>query len=128
MKNKLSILAIILLLGSAFALADKKDKDEPQGSSEVKFQILKSDNGKPVRNAAVILHPVTKQGWQSKKGFELKTDSEGNTGLTVPYGKVRVQVIAPGFQTYGEDYVLSEPVKEIVIKLDRPKEQYSVYK
>ncbi len=126
MKTKLSIIALVLMLGSLLAIADKKD--EPQGSSEVKFQVVKADNGKPVRNAAVILHPVTKEGWQSRKGFELKTDAEGNTQLVVPYGKVRVQVIAPGFQTYGEDYDLSEPTKEIVIKLNRPKDQYSIYK
>ncbi|WP_041855473.1 carboxypeptidase-like regulatory domain-containing protein [Candidatus Korobacter versatilis] len=124
--KKLSILAIVVLLGSLLAFADKKD--EPQGASEVKFQVVKADNGKPVRNASVILHPVTKQGWQSKKGFELKTDSEGNTQLAVPYGKVRVQVIAPGFQTYGEDFVLTEPTREIVIKLERPKDQYTIYK
>src|SRR5437764_9532141 len=113
MKKTVSVLAFLLLLGSALLFAD--DKQPQQGSSEVKFQVVKADNGKPVRNAAVILHPVTKEGWQSRKGFELKTDAEGNTELVVPYGKVRVQVIAPGFQTYGEDYILSEPTKEIVI-------------
>jgi len=128
MKTKFAILALVLMLSSLLAYADKEKKDEPQVSSEVKFQVVKADNGKPVRNAAVVLHPVTKQGWQSKKGFELKTDADGNTQMVVPYGKVRVQVIAPGFQTYGEDFDLSEPTKEIVIKLDRPKDQYSVYK
>ncbi len=127
MKKTVSVL-VILLLASVLSFADKKDEPSTEGSIDVKFQILKADNGKPIRNAAVILHPVTKEGWQSRKGYELKTDSEGNTQLTVPYGKVRVQVIAPGFQTYGEDYVFNEPTKEIVIKMNRPKDQYSIYK
>ena len=56
----------------------------------------KDDNGKPVRNAAVVLHPVGGNGKQSKGGFELKTDSEGKTEYSgVPYGKLRIQVIAP---------------------------------
>jgi hypothetical protein len=124
--KKHAILALVLLLSALFAFAD--NKDAPQGTTDLKFQVLKGDNGKPVRNAAVILHPVTKEGWQSKKGFELKTDAAGNASLTVPHGKLRVQVIAPGFQTYGEDFDLSETSKEIVIKLSRPKDQYSIYK
>ena len=126
MKKLVWMFALLLVSVSLFA-GDQKAPAEA-GASEVKFQILKSDNGKPVRNAAVILHPVTKEGWQARKGSELKTDAEGNTSITVPYGKVRIQVIAPGFQTYGEDYVFSEPQKTIVIKLNRPGEQYSIYK
>ena len=125
--KKLIILALSFLLSTSLAFAkDKKEADEQQAS--VKFQILKADNGKPVRNAAVILHPVGKDGHQSRKGSELKTDSQGNTEIAVPYGKVRIQVIAPGFQTYGEDVVFDAPEKEIVIKLNRPGEQYSIYK
>ena len=125
MKNFVLVLALLLL--GTVAFADKKD-EPPAQQSDVKFQVLKADNGKPVRNAAVILHPVTKEGYQSRKGVELKTDSEGNAGIGVPYGKVRIQVIAPGFQTYGEDVDLKEPEKTIVIKLSRPKDQYSIYK
>jgi hypothetical protein len=115
-----------MLLPLTLAFADKKS--EPQGATDVKFQVLKADNGKPVRNAAVILHPVGKDGNQSRGGEELKTDSEGNAKLTIPYGKVRIQVIAPGFQTFGEDIDFNEPTKEVLIKLNRPGEQYSIYK
>jgi len=124
--KKLSVLVLAFLLTAVVAFADKKSDDDQQSS--VKIQILKADNGKPVRNAAVILHPVGKDGNQSHKGSELKTDSEGNTQIAVPYGKVRIQVIAPGFQTYGEDVVFDAPEKSIVIKLNRPGEQYSIYK
>lgn len=124
--KKLTILLVSLLLPLSVVLADKKK--EPEGASEVKFQVLKADNGKPVRNAAVILHPVGKDGHQSRGGSELKTDADGNTTIAVPYGKVRVQVIAPGFQTYGEDMEFNEPEKVVVIKLNRPGEQYSIYK
>jgi hypothetical protein len=36
--------------------------------------------------------------------------------------------MSPGFQTFGQDYEIAEPNQEIVIKLERPKEQYSIYK
>ena len=32
-----------------------------------------------------------------------------------------------GFQTFGEDYVVDKPAMEIVIKLKRPVDQYSIY-
>jgi hypothetical protein len=45
----------------------------------------------------------------------------------VPYGKLRVQVLARGFQTYGQDYEINQPTTEITIKLKQPAGQYSIY-
>jgi hypothetical protein len=126
--KKLLLVVLALLASTLWLYAGDQKTPDQASASEVKFQVVKADNGKPVRNAAVILHPVTKEGWQSRKGSELKTDAEGNSSIIVPYGKVRIQVIAPGFQTYGEDYVFSEPQRTIVIKLNRPSDQYSIYK
>src|ERR1700737_1057420 len=78
--------------------------------SRVEFIVLRSYNGKPVRNASVVLHPVSKDGKQKKGGLELKTDPEGKASLeAVPYGKLRIQAIAPGFQTYGNDIEINQP-------------------
>src|SRR5215510_9731552 len=92
------------------------------------FLVVKDHNGKPVRNAAVVLHPVNTKGNQQRGGFELKTDSEGKTNFEgVPYGKLRVQVLAPGFQTFGEDYDIEGPTMDITVRLKRPQGQYSIY-
>lgn len=97
-------------------------------AAALSFVVLKDDNGKPVRNAAVVLHPVNGKGKQGRGGFELKTDNDGKTHFEgVPYGKLRVQVLAPGFQTFGEDYEIGEPEKEITVRLKRPQQQYSIY-
>ena len=40
---------------------------------------------------------------------------------------MRLQVIANGWQTYGEDYKIDSATKEIVVKLKRPTTQYSLY-
>jgi hypothetical protein len=45
----------------------------------------------------------------------------------VPYGKLRVQVLANGFQTFGDDYAVDKPTVEITIKMKRPQGQYSIY-
>jgi len=101
---------------------------EEESSSALQFVILRDYNGKPVQNASVILHPVDKRGKQSKGGYQLKTDSEGRTSFEgVPYGKLRVQVLAQGFQTFGEDYDVDAEAKEITVKLKRPQRQYSIY-
>ena len=94
----------------------------------VAFVVLRDYNGKPVKNASVIMHPVTKKGKQKNSGMQLKTNTDGKTSFDgIPYGPLRVQVLAEGFQTYGEDYVVDKPELEITIKLKRPQGQYSVF-
>jgi len=125
MRLPLTALALLAFCG----LLSAGDKNKPSGqTSALKFVVLKDDNGKPVRNAAVILHPVRPDGKQGKGGFELKTDAEGKTETEdIPYGLLRIQVIAPGFQTYGEDYTINQPEQNVTIRLKRPQNQYSIY-
>ena len=125
--RKLATLVAVVAVCGAIAFAGPKDKD--QRVAELRFLVLKEDNGKPIRNASVVLHQVDGRGRQAKGGLELKTDAEGRTLLNgVPYGKVRIQVLAPGFQTYGVDHDIQQPQQEIVIKLKRPQDQYTIYK
>jgi hypothetical protein len=101
-------------------------QDEQQAL--LKFVVVRDYNGKPIRNAGVVMHPVNEKGKQQRGGLELKTDDEGKTSFDgVPYGKLRVQVLARGFQTYGEDYDINQPEMEITVKLKRPQGQYSIY-
>jgi hypothetical protein len=121
--RKASWIAFITLLALAGMTVVAQDK-----SSNLRFTVVKADNGKPVRNAAIVLHPVDKEGRQEKGGFELKTDAEGETRFDgAPYGKLRVQVLARGFQTYGQDFDIQQPQHDFVIKLKRPQSQYSIY-
>lgn len=120
---------LILLLVLSLAISPISALAGDDKISKVEFVVLHSYNGKPVRNASVVLHPVNKEGKQSKGGMELKTDADGKASLdTVPYGKIRVQAIAPGLQTYGEDFDITQPAQQITIKMNRPQEQYSIYK
>ena len=125
--QRLLVAILCMLFVPAWLVAGDKKNDSGQVSS-LKFAVLKDDNGKPVRNAAVILHPVGGGGKQLKGGLELKTNAEGKTESDgVPYGMLRVQVIAPGFQTFGQDYTINQPQQEVVIRLKRPQGQYSIY-
>jgi len=119
-----ALFLIFVLALSAAVAGDQKD----EGQSSLSFVVLKDDNGKPVRNAALVLHPVGQHGKQAKGGFELKSDYDGKTHFDgIPYGTWRVQVIAPGFQTFGNDYTINQAEQEITIRLKRPQGQYSIY-
>jgi hypothetical protein len=115
----------LVVVGLLAALAAAGGKQQ----ASLKFVVLKAHNGKPVRNASVVLHLVDKKGKQAKGGYEFKTDAEGKASFDgAPYGKLRVQVLTPGFQTFGEDFEINQPEQEFVIKLKKPQEQVTIYK
>jgi len=117
--------AIVLGLGMV-GLARAQDDEGP--TSNLRFVVVRDSDGKPVRNAEVVLHPVKRKGKQAQGEMDLKTDAEGKTNVDgIPYGSLRVQVLAPHFQTFGEDYEINKPEMEITVKLKHPGGQYSVY-
>jgi len=123
-KTIVGLLSVLALLGAA--TAQRNDPEEP--TATLNFLVVKDENGKPIRSAAVIMHPVNPHGKQSRGGLELKTDADGKTSFDgVPYGKLRVQVLAQGFQTFGEDYDIEQAKMDFTIKLKHPQGQYSIY-
>jgi len=118
------LLSAFAFLGSA--TAQKDQTEEP--TAVLNFHVVKEENGKPVRSAAVIMHPVNARGKQDRGGLELKTDADGKASFDgIPYGKLRVQVLASGLQTFGEDYDVNQAKMEFTVKLKRPQGQYSIY-
>ena len=99
----------------------------PPPTARIEITILRDVNGKPIENAAVVFHPM--QGDRDEGNMELKTNEDGKTVIDVlPVGtKVRLQVIAHGFQTFGDDYTIDKTDMAIEIKMKRPVAQYSIY-
>jgi uncharacterized GH25 family protein len=111
------------------AVATFAQQKSHQNKAVLDITVVKEASGKPVKNAEVILHPVDKDGKQKQEGLELKTHEDGKAGISgIPYGKLRIQVIAQGYRTHGEDIVVNQPNLEITIKLQKPTEQFSIYK
>jgi ABC-type Fe3+-hydroxamate transport system substrate-binding protein len=126
---RLKLTCLMLVLLSVPLFAGKKTRDTDQKTASVNLLVVKDANGKPVKNAEVVLHLIDIHGKQRQEGLELKTHDDGKAEATgIPYGKVRIQVIAPGFKTYGEDVSVDQPNLEITIKLQKPAEQLSIYK
>jgi hypothetical protein len=126
----LPVLGAALLVVSAIYAQDKgrgRKYVPPPPTCKVTVTVVKASNGKPVESAAVVFHPM--KGNKDEGNMELKTNEDGKATIDViPIGDtVRLQVIANGFQTYGNDYELPGDTKEITVKLSRPARQYSIY-
>src|SRR5262245_31687020 len=124
------ITCLIAVAAFAGQKTDSKKTDSKNPDSKnavVTITVLKESNGKPVKNAEVIFHQVNKDGQTREEGLELKTHDDGKAESGgIPFGKVRIQVIATGFRTHGQDYEINQPAMEITIKLQRPTDQFSI--
>lgn len=116
----------LLMLG---ATAQLSNNPSPDSTAVLNMLVVRETNGKPVKNAEVVVHLVDKQGRIKQEAMELKTHDDGKADAAgIPFGKVRVQVIARGYRTFGEDYDVAQPKMDITIKLQKPREQFSIYK
>jgi hypothetical protein len=97
----------------------------PPATSRIEVTILRNVDEKPIENAAVVFQLVGDKG-----NMELKTNEDGKTVIDVlPTGSdFLLQVIAKGYQTYGEQYKVDKSRMAIEVKLMRPGQQYSIYK
>lgn len=99
----------------------------PPATARVQVTVVKGWNGRPILNAAVVFR--TSEDGKDRGSMELKTNEEGKAELDlIPVGsKLRLQVIANGYQTYGDDYTVDSATKTIVVKMNKPTKLYSIY-
>jgi len=94
---------------------------------------VKTVSGKPVERASVVVrfiegHSVIKLGKHIVTNWEMRTNQEGVAKIpTIPQGKIRIQVIAKGYQTFGQTFDVTEEEKTIEVKLNPPQAQYSAH-
>jgi hypothetical protein len=100
----------------------------PPPTGRIEVTVVRDSSGKPIENASVIFHPM--EGERNKGNMELKTNEDGKTVIDVlPIGGImRMQIIAKGFQTFGDDYKIEKDQLAIEVRMKRPGEQYSIYK
>jgi hypothetical protein len=123
-----------LVLASLTAGAQQKPANRgrkyksPPPTARIEVTVVRDVNSKPIENAAVIFHPMA--GEKDKGNMELKTNEDGKAVIDVlPMGDtVRLQIIAKGYQTYGDDFKIDKDKIAIDIRMKRPGEQYSIYK
>jgi hypothetical protein len=92
---------------------------------------VKTPSGNPVDRASVIVKFVKgrakmKLGKKILKTWETRTNQEGVVKVPpIPQGTIQVQVIAKGYQTFGQLFEVDEEQKTIEVKLNPPQDQYS---
>lgn len=110
----------------ALALAD----DPPMTAITIEVKTLE---GKPVERASVVVRfsegrSVKKFGKKTILNWELRTNQIGVAKIPpIPQGKILVQVIAKGYQTYGDTIEINEPERTVEVKLKPPQPQYSAH-
>jgi hypothetical protein len=121
-------LVVGLAAGSAVAQDSSRRKYKaPPETSHIEVLVLKDANQKPILNAAVVFHSV-KDG-KDEGNLEVKTNEQGKASIDViPTGSsVDVQVIADGFATWAQTYVVDEPSRSIEVRMLKPRAQISTY-
>jgi hypothetical protein len=135
MRRRTILFAILAIVALACASLSAQTTDRrgrkykaPPPTARIEVTVVNDSNGKPVINAAVVFHPML--GEKSEGNMELKTNEDGKAIIDViPIGDtLRLQIIAKGFQTFGNDYKIDKDTLTVNIRLKRPGEQYSVYK
>jgi hypothetical protein len=92
-----------------------------------------NDSDKPVDRASVIVKFVQgrdyiKLGKKIRDTYELRTNQEGEASLPeIPQGKILIQIIAKGYQTYGQTLDINEAERTVEVKLNPPQKQYSAH-
>ncbi len=101
--------------------------------TKLRVEVRKASNDKPVERASVIVRFVEgrsalKLGKKIMTSYQLKTNQEGVAMVPpIPQGKIQVQIIAKGLQTFGQIFEIAEEEKTVEIKLNDPQAQHSVH-
>ena len=123
--RRIHLLGIVLLLSFAVALPAAAEDD----TTRLTVKVLRESDGQPVANAHIVIHFTEERLIKDKRNsWETKTNRKGEVMLpNVPMGTAKVQVIARGYQTYGDEHQLTKSEEEVTIQLKPPQKQVSAY-
>ena len=94
---------------------------------------VKTYSEKPIDRASVVVRFVEgrdyiKLGKKVHTSWQMKTNQEGIAKIpAIPQGKLLVQVIAKGYQTFGQTFDVNEAERTIEVKLNAPQPQVSAH-
>lgn len=123
-----SMLARLSLLGTL--LVSSLAADTPMTKISVEVKTL---GDKPIDRASVIVdfvqgRSVVKLGKKVMTHWEVRTNQDGVAKIpALPQGKVRIQVTAKNYQTFGQIFDVETDQKTVVVKLNPPQQQYSAH-
>lgn len=123
------VVVTALLLAASVAEAARRGRKykPPPPTSSIQVMVVGAAHGKPIHGAAVIFHPVRNNKMEGS--LELKSDSNGVAKIDViPVGDtLLLQVMKDGYNTFGKEYKVDSTTMKIVVKMEPPARQYSLY-
>jgi hypothetical protein len=123
------IVAVLLLLVT-YLPGQNAEEQEVDGNTRLTLQVLNESDKQPIPDAHVIVRFTEERLLRRDKrvSWEAKTNRKGVLVFSdVPTGNIKVQIIANGFQTYGEEHQLEKLEEEVTILLHPPQGQVSAY-
>jgi len=124
MRNYALFGVLVLFLATGLHAAE-------EGTSRLNLKVVSEADKEPVPNAHVVVRFVSGKKFfikDKRTSWETKTNRRGLVVLdNVPQGVVKIQVIAKGYQTYGQEYELSKEKEDLTVLLKAPQGQLSAY-
>lgn len=118
---------LLLLPAAAQEKKEAEEKPDADARTDLRIEVVGGKKEIPVDNASVYLRfPRNGKSVRSKLlELNLKTNAQGVTRFEIaPRGKVLIQVIAPGWKTFGRWYTLEKEKETIRIQLEEPPRWY----
>jgi len=117
---------LLLILALALPLSFPASADDV---TKLKI-VVTTRSGRPIDRADVIVRfggrSLVKLGKMVRTTWEMRSSQDGVAEIPdMPKGQVRIQVIAKGYQTFGDTFEVTEDERTIEIKLNPPQKQYS---
>lgn len=117
---------LLLILTLALPLSFPASADD---ITKLKIVVM-TRSGRPIDRADVIVRfggrSIVKLGKMVRTTWEMRSSQEGVAEIPdMPKGQIRIQVIAKGYQTFGDTFDVNEDERTIEIKLNPPQKQYS---
>ena len=101
--------------------------------TRLRIEVRRATNERPVERASVVVKFVegrsaVKLGKKIITSYQMRTNQDGIATIPpIPQGKIQVQVIAKGLQTFGQLIDVGEEEKTVEVKLNDPQPQFSVH-
>lgn len=121
-----AIALFVLLAASTIPLV----ADPPMTKLRIEVKTL---GDKPVERASVVVRFVkgrsaVKFGKKIRTHWEMRTNQDGVAAIPpIPQGEITIQVIAKGYQTFGQKVDVEEEEKTVEVKLNPPQPQFSAH-
>jgi hypothetical protein len=125
----LALMAMLPVQPEAFGRSgkDKVKADHDGGTTRLRIELTGGQDKEPIAEASVYVKFVEERKFWREKRIELnlKTNQEGVArSPDIPQGRILIQIVAPGWKTFGQSYTVTKGKQTILIHLTRPKRRW----